>query len=978
MINSTIESLNLQTEAVLNPSIQFNNPLSKNLKAPKSIFLTGATGFLGAYLLEELLQKTTADIYCLIRSSDVVSGQNRIKKHLQLYSLWQEKLSSRIIPVVGDLAQPLFGLTKEHFHELANQIDIIYHNGAWVNSACPYSTLKPTNVLGTQEVLYLASLSQTKPVHFISTVGIFFNSAFNPLQPVKEADIPELLTLTGGYRQSKWVAEQLVMTAQSRGLPACIYRPSRIMGHSQTGINSNFQDALCILLKGCINLKKFPIIETDLNLVPVDYVSQSVVHLSLLDKYSNQTFHLTNSQQINWHDWFDVIDSFGYPLQKVSYDDFLVTIRDYATKYPHDNLYSSLLLLLDSSDTFLTKKKPEFDTHYTLAGLAGTSIICPLVDKKLITIYLKYFHNSGYFPTLPEKSVNSTKTPAFWKAITTSIKSKNQAFAIQPVPRNQNLPLSFAQERLWLIDRLDPGNPVHNLRAVFRLQGLLNITALEQSWIEIIRRHEILRTTFNLVNGQPVQVITNNPTFELQIINLQELSSSEQESEIRRLAIVLAQEPLNLIEGPLLRVKLLCLSAEENLILRITHHIVTDIWSDTVLMRELATLYTAFCTGKPSPLSELPIQYVDFAQSQRQWLQGEVLEAQINYWKQQLSGDISPLQLPTDFSSSQISSYRGAFQSLALSQELTENLKTLSHKAGVSLFVTLLAGFQMLLYQYSGQEDIILSSPIAGRQQNETKKLIGYFSNLVLLRTNLGQNPSFLELLSRVSRVTLEAQEFQHLSFQQLETSVNISSNIFSRVMFTLQNVLSLPEKLGEVNINLVEMNEGISNFDLSLSMKEKQQQLIAIIRYKTDLFQESTILEILQNFQILLTDIIADPERKLLDLPLLRSVKTNIPVHQPEIAYIAPTNQIEETIAAIWQGVLGVEKIGIHTNFFDLGGRSLAMIRICQQIQQICVRELGSESHSQISVGELFQHPTISGMTQVLYKTRKEVGSRD
>jgi len=187
MINSTIESLNLQAEAVLNPSIQFNNPLSKNLKAPKSIFLTGATGFLGAYLLEELLQKTTADIYCLIRTSDVVSGQNRIKKHLQLYSLWQEKLSSRIIPVVGDLAQPLFGLTKEHFHELANQIDIIYHNGAWVNSACPYSTLKPTNVLGTQEVLYLASLSQTKPVHFISTVGIFFNSAFNPLATSKRS-----------------------------------------------------------------------------------------------------------------------------------------------------------------------------------------------------------------------------------------------------------------------------------------------------------------------------------------------------------------------------------------------------------------------------------------------------------------------------------------------------------------------------------------------------------------------------------------------------------------------------------------------------------------------------------------------------------------------------------------------------------------------------------------------------------------------
>ncbi|GAA6621084.1 thioester reductase domain-containing protein [Scytonema sp. NUACC26] len=972
MLNSTTDTLNLKAEAVLDPSIQFQQPLSKNLKAPKFIFLTGATGFLGAYLLDELLRKTTANIYCLIRSSDAESGKQRLKNHLQFYSLWEETLSSRIIPVIGDLSLPLFGLSEQQFHELAEQIDIIYHNGAWVNAACPYLTLKPTNVLSTQEVLRLASLIQTKPVHFISTIGVFFSEAYSAVQQVTEIDLPEFSSLKGGYRQSKWVAEQLVMIAQERGLPACIYRPSRIMGHSKTGINGNFQDALCLLLKGCIQLKKFPSVETDIILVPVDYVSQSIVHLSLLEKSPGKAFHLTNSQPTSWENLFDAICSVGYPLEKVTYNEFLVAVEHHAFKHPEDEYNSSLLLLLSSSETFPIEK-PKFDARHTQAGLAGTSIACPPVDEKLLATYFSYFQKVGYLPSVPKKFTPTTssvaptnqtqptkKSSAFWKSITTSIKAKNQAFVIQPVPRNGNLPLSFAQERLWLLDQLQPGNPVHNLRAAYRLKGLLNVEALEQSIQEIVRRHEVLRTTFPAVNGEPIQVISNNLTLELQIVNLAELSTQQREAEVRRLATVADQEPFDLAHGPLLRVKLLYLAEDEYVLLRIIHHIINDVWSDTVFMRELATLYATFCAGKPSPLPELPIQYSDFAQSQRQWLQGEVLKSQLDYWKPQLGDPLSILKLPTDYSLATLPSYQGASQFLILSRNLTDSLKALGHQEGVSLFVTMLAAFKTLLYQYSRQQEIILCSPVAGRQQPETKKLIGYFNNLVLLRTNLGQNPSFRELMSRVSRVTLEAQEHQYLPFQYLGSSVGVPGTILSRAMFTMQNVLSQPQELAGVSVSLMEMEEGISNFDVSLSVKEKGEQLMGVMRYKTDLFKESTIAQMLENFQILLQDIVANPHRRLLDLPLLGEAKSPQLFDEPQAAaYVAPQNEIEQAIATIWQEVLGLETVSIHSNFFDVGGRSLSTIRVYHKVREICAR--------QISVAELFKSPTISGMAQVL-----------
>jgi thioester reductase-like protein len=958
---------------ILDSTIEFQHPISENWQNPKAIFLTGSTGFLGAFLLNELLKQTTANIYCLLRGDGLEKPSsllNRIEKNLQFYGLWEEKLASRIIPIVGDLSLPLLGIYQEKFEQIAEEIDVIYHNGAWVNSACPYSTLEATNVLGTQEVLRLASLTQTKPIHFVSTIAVFFSKNYSPNREVKETEIPDVSALQGGYRKSKAAAENLVFQAKERGLPVCIYRPSRIAGDSKTGINGNTTDFFWSLLKGCIQLGKIPALETGINLVPVDYVSQAIVSLSQQQQSFGKAFNLLNPQPLSWQKLFEEISALGYPVEKVSYDELLREVEKYVAKNPEDELYSSLLLFLSDPET-LRAKKPRFDTSNTKEGLASGAIACPPADKKLLETYISYFQKSGYLrnPVFLKNRVSENqsqppkKTSGFWKSIKSNIKSKNTAFAIKPTSRNGNLPLSFAQERLWLLEQLHPGNPVHNLRAVYRLKGTVNVAALEQSIQEIVRRHEILRTTFSVVNGQPVQVISPDATIKLPVIDLGHLSVEEREAEVRRQAAQEAQQSFDLTRGPLLSVKLLRLGEAEYVLIRTIHHIINDVWSDTVLLREVAKLYEAFCAGKPSPLPELSIQYVDFARSQREWLQGEVLKSQLDYWKQQLGGNISLLDLPVKKSSAKLPSYRGAARVLVLSENLTKEIKALSHKEGVSLFVALLAAFKTLLYQYSGQTDVILASPVVGRQQMETKKLLGYFTNILLLRTDLGKNPSFRQLIGRVSQVTLAATERQYLPFQQLVESVGVSSATLSRVMFTLQNVPSQPEKLAEVGVSLVEMDEGIANFDLSLSVKEKGDRLVGVMRYKTDLFEESAIEQMLDNFQNLLETLVAEPEIFLGDLPIFAETKSLGELEKSVKAdCVLPQNEIESIIAGIWQEVLQIEKIGIDENFFELGGRSLAIIRVYSKLREIYDLE--------IAPGELFQHQTIGEMALLLTQT--------
>jgi thioester reductase-like protein len=387
--------LNLHEQAVLDPAIRFEAAPSEPAQEPKAIFLTGASGFFGAYLLDELLHKTKAYIYCLVRSpAGRESGRQRIESHLRSYGLWQDQFTRRIIAIPGDLSQHYFGLSTDEFNDLTDKIDAIYHNGAWVNSLYPYSILKATNVGGTVETLKLAGLARTKPLHFVSTVAVFFtDSGQEGGQQFLETNTPPP-PLKGGYRQSKWVAENLIRQAQQRGLPASIYRTARIMGHSQTGITQNSNDNLISMMKMCIHLGKYPDWDSTLSLIPVDFAAQSLVYLSQQPASAGKTFHVLNPRAVAWNEFFGRVGDCGYPLDKVSPETWQAEVQAYASGNK-DSKLSSLARLLLKSMPAMFDTKPEFDMRQTLAGLAHSGIACPPVDKTLVSTWLSYFRRCG-------------------------------------------------------------------------------------------------------------------------------------------------------------------------------------------------------------------------------------------------------------------------------------------------------------------------------------------------------------------------------------------------------------------------------------------------------------------------------------------------------------------------------------------------------------------------------------------------------
>ena len=363
--------------------------------------------------------------------------------------------------------------------------------------------------------------------------------------------------------------------------------------------------------------------------------------------------------------------------------------------------------------------------------------------------------------------------------------------SIVPVPRSNHTPLSFAQERLWFLDRLDPDSPTYNVPAAFRLAGDLNLNALEQSLNEVVRRHEVLRTVFATVNGNPVQKILPSLAIALTPIDISQQPENERQPALQSLLKEEAERPFDLSRGPLIRARLWHLAPHDHVLALNLHHIVSDGWSMGVLFRELSALYQAYRSGEPSPLPELPIQYADYAIWQRNWLQGENLDIQLSYWRKQLDG-LSTLQLPTDHLRPPVQTYRGASQSLELSAQLSQAIKGLGRREGVTLFMTLLAAFQTLLCRYCGQQDIAVGTPIAGRARQETEGLIGFFVNTLVLRADLSNNPTFKELLRQVRETTLEAYTHQDLPFEKLVEELhperNPSISPLFQVMFILQN----------------------------------------------------------------------------------------------------------------------------------------------------------------------------------------------
>src|SRR4028119_2465851 len=440
-------------------------------------------------------------------------------------------------------------------------------------------------------------------------------------------------------------------------------------------------------------------------------------------------------------------------------------------------------------------------------------------------------------------------------------------------------PVSFAQQRLWFLDQLFPGNSFYNVAAALRLTGSLNIAALEQTFNEIVRRHEALRTTFRMLEGELVQVIAPTLTVPLPVVDLRNLPTAEQEAETRRLATEERSRPFDLSQEPLLRVMLLQLDSSEHIILLNLHHIVSDGWSIGVLIRELGAIYTAMSSNKPSPLPELPIQYADFAHWQREWLQGvggtheSPLQAQLAYWKQQLD-NIPLLNLPPGRPRPATQTYRGATQFLKLSKSLSEELETLSQRQRVTLFMTLLAAFQTLLYRYTQQTDIVIGSPIANRNRHEIEGLIGFFVNSLVLRTNLSGNPTFLELLDRGREVALGAYAHQDLPFEKLVEELhperNLSHHPLFQVAFSLQNTPIEALELPGLMLSQLEFDSPSAKFDLEFHLWESPESFKGQVIYSTDLFDDTTITRMLGHFQTLLESIIANPEQRLCDLSLL------------------------------------------------------------------------------------------------------------
>ncbi|BAZ14320.1 amino acid adenylation domain-containing protein [Calothrix sp. NIES-4071] len=449
---------------------------------------------------------------------------------------------------------------------------------------------------------------------------------------------------------------------------------------------------------------------------------------------------------------------------------------------------------------------------------------------------------------------------------------------ITPVPRNEYLPLSFAQARLWFLDQLEGGSATYNMPEPLRLMGKLNVAALEMAVQEIVRRHEALRTTFKMVNGSPVQVISNGINITIPVINLQHLPEQSQSAQVQQLAQCELHKPFDLSNGALLRVTLLRLGEQSHVLLLTMHHIVSDGWSMGIFISELSALYQSFSAGKPSQLPELIIQYADFAHWQQQWLSGEVLQTQLDYWNQQLAAAPPLLELPTDRPRPSIQTFQGGTEYFKLNQELTNKLKTLSQKSEATLYMTLLSAFATLLSRYSGQEDIVIGSPIANRNHSGIESLIGFFVNTLVLRTQLQDNPTFVELLERVREMTLGAYEHQDLPFEKLvdllQPERSLSYTPLFQVMFALQNAPSSKLELPDLTMTPFKMENVAAKFDLTLLIEETEAGLNGELVYNKDLFDAATINRMAGHFQTLLEGIVANPQQFVMQLPMLNTAE--------------------------------------------------------------------------------------------------------
>ncbi|PYS76432.1 MAG: non-ribosomal peptide synthetase, partial [Acidobacteria bacterium] len=449
---------------------------------------------------------------------------------------------------------------------------------------------------------------------------------------------------------------------------------------------------------------------------------------------------------------------------------------------------------------------------------------------------------------------------------------------ILPITRAQRegpLPLSFAQQRFWFLDQLERDSAFYNMPAVLRLKGDLREDVLERSLREIVRRHEVLRTTFRLIDEQPRQVIARESEIPLVKMSVREIEEPElREQRARALSVGEAREPFDLARGPLVRLILLELGEQEHWLLVTTHHIISDEWSIGILARELAALYAAYSDSEPSPLAELAIQYADYATWQRCWLQGEVLERQLTYWRRQLEGAPSALELPTDRPRPPVQTHRGKTASFELAAGLSLELRGLGHREGVTPFMLFLAAFGTLLYRHTGQSEVVVGTPSANRNRREIEPLIGCFVNTLALPLRMSGARGFRELLGGVRELALDAHAHQDLAFeklvQELQPTRDLSRQPLFQVMFALQNAPESLVELPGLTLDLLETDTGTAKFDLTLVLSTRAEGIGGAVEYSTDLYDAATVERMIGHFGSLLAAAVADPEQPLSTLPLL------------------------------------------------------------------------------------------------------------
>lgn len=439
---------------------------------------------------------------------------------------------------------------------------------------------------------------------------------------------------------------------------------------------------------------------------------------------------------------------------------------------------------------------------------------------------------------------------------------------LKPVSREDDIPLSFAQQRLWFINQFEEGRDAsYNLPWALRLSGTLNIPALQKTFQTIVNRHETLRTTFKTVEGKGVQVIAETLKLEFPVIDVTE-------DEVPGYLQDNVNHIFDLSAGPLITVRLLKLAEQEHILLINMHHIISDGWSGGVLIREMTALYSAYSKGKPSPLAPLAIQYADFSVWQREWLQGEVLEQQLNYWKQQLEGAPALLELPTDYPRPAQQSHRGAMENLQIPKELSNQIITMARRERVTLFMLLMAAFQVLLSRYSGQTDICVGAPIANRNRQVLSDLIGFFVNTLVIRTRVDNQLTFKDLLQQVKTTAFAAYRYQDLPFEQVIEALNPERSLsyapLFQVMFALQNMGNEALTFDDLVVSPVQTDTQTAQFDLSLFLSETNEGLTGAIVYNTALFKAATIRQLLCHYQLLLKAIVENPEKKIFDFPLL------------------------------------------------------------------------------------------------------------